>query len=48
MQPQQTKTTEPPNERPPIFRTWSQMYVFVLVLHAVLILLFYLFTKYYS
>jgi hypothetical protein len=33
---------------PPIFRTWHQMYAFVLLLHAVIILLFYLFTKAYS
>mgnify|MGYP006265943881 CR=1 FL=1 len=34
--------------RPPIFRTWNQMYAFVLILHAVIILLFYLFTQAYS
>ena len=48
MHPQQTKTTEPPNERPPVFRTWSQVYGFVLILHAIIIALFYLFTKHYS
>lgn len=34
--------------RPPIFRSWDQLYAFVLILHAFIILLFYLFTKYYS
>lgn len=33
---------------PPIFKTWNQMYAFVLVLHALIILAFYIFTKFYS
>ena len=36
------------NDTPPIFKTWKQMYIFVLVLHAVIITLFYLLTKTYS
>lgn len=36
------------DDKPPIFRTWNQMYAFVLLLHAVIIFLFYLFTQYYS
>lgn len=36
------------DEKPPVFATWNQMYAFVLILHAVIILLFYLFTKAYS
>ncbi len=36
------------DEKPPIFNTWNQMYAFVLILHAVIILLFYLFTNAYS
>lgn len=38
----------PPEPPPPVFRSWNQMYAFVLVLHALIIFLFYLFTKYYS
>ncbi|MEO1518020.1 MAG: hypothetical protein AAFV95_23560 [Bacteroidota bacterium] len=33
---------------PPVFRTWPQLYAFVLILHAVIIFLFYLFTNAYS
>ncbi len=36
------------DERPPVFRTWNQVYAFVLILHAVIIALFYLFTRAYS
>lgn len=40
----------PPEEegKPPIFKSWNQMYAFVLILHAVIITLFYLFTHAYS
>lgn len=36
------------DDRPPIFRSWNQMYIFVLVLHAIIITLFYIFTETYS
>ena len=36
---------EPP---PPIFKTWNQMYAFVLILHVLLITAFYFFTEAYS
>ncbi|MEM6966454.1 MAG: hypothetical protein AAF573_16945 [Bacteroidota bacterium] len=36
---------EPP---PPIFKTWNQMYAFVLILHFVLITVFYILTETYS
>ena len=36
------------DSRPPIFRSWNQMYLFVLVLHAIIITLFYFFTETYS
>ena len=36
------KTME--EEKPPILGTWNRLYAFVLVLHAILIVLFYLFT----
>jgi hypothetical protein len=36
---------EPP---PPILGSWRNMYIFVLVLHAVIIFLFYLFTHAYA
>lgn len=40
--------TELDDERPPIFQSWNQMYAFVLILHAIIITLFYLFTQAYS
>ncbi|SEA09635.1 hypothetical protein SAMN05192529_10819 [Arachidicoccus rhizosphaerae] len=36
------------NERPPFFNRWRGWYQFVLVILAVLIVLFYLFTKHYD
>lgn len=36
------------DSKPPIFKSWNQLYWFVLILHAVLIFIFYLFTEYYS
>lgn len=33
---------------PPIMKTWNQLYALVLILHALVILAFYLFTKAYS
>jgi hypothetical protein len=33
---------------PPILGTWNKLYLFVLACHALLIFLFYLFTKAYS
>ena len=35
-------------DSPPIFKSWNQMYIFVLVLHAIIITLFYIFTHTYS
>ncbi|MCB0583858.1 MAG: hypothetical protein KDD06_00800 [Phaeodactylibacter sp.] len=33
------------NESPPaLFKTWGRMYAFVLILHAIIITLFYIFT----
>lgn len=43
-----TEPTDNQEDRPPIFRSWNQMYLFVLVLHAIIIFLFYLFTQAYS
>ena len=34
--------------RPPVFKTWEQLYAFVLLLHVFIIFLFWLFTKSYS
>lgn len=39
---------EPHEDGPPIFRNWNQLYAFVLILHAILLTLFYLLTKAYS
>ena len=36
------------DELPPLFNTWNQLYVFVLVLHALIIFLFYQLTQAYS
>ena len=33
---------------PPIFKTWRQMYIFVLVFHALVISAFYAATRYFS
>lgn len=38
----------PEHERPPVFRAWWQLYAFVLILHALIIALFYVFTHHYS
>ncbi len=35
-------------DQPPVFSTWKQVYVFVLVLHAFIITLFYLLTQGYQ
>ena len=36
------------NDAPPMFKTWNQLYAFVLILHAVIIFLFYQLTQAYS
>ena len=36
------------DQKPPIFRSWGHFYAFVLILHAVLIALFYWFTQAYA
>ncbi len=33
---------------PPVFKSWNQLYFFVLLLHAIIIALFYLFTRAFS
>ena len=38
----------PENEPPPILGSWKRMYVVVLVLHAILIFCFWLFSQYWS
>ncbi|MEL6864938.1 MAG: hypothetical protein AAFP19_10980 [Bacteroidota bacterium] len=35
----------PPDDQAPVLGTWNRLYLFVLVLHAVIILLFYTFTR---
>ncbi len=37
-----------PEGEVPVFRTWNQLYAFVLILHALIIVLFYIFTQRYS
>lgn len=46
MTPQNTDT--PADEHPPVLNTWRNLYAFVLVLHLVLITLFYLFSQAYA
>lgn len=36
------------DERPPILSSWNQIYAIVLLIHALIILLFYLFTHAYA
>ncbi len=43
-----TGQEHPPEPPPPVFKTWNQLYAFVIALHAVIITLFYIFTKLYS
>ncbi|HMQ62300.1 MAG TPA: hypothetical protein PKE06_16610 [Flavilitoribacter sp.] len=42
------KTNVDPDDKPPILGAWTNLYAFVLILHAIVITLFYLFTKVYS
>jgi len=43
-----TKTKKFKEDPPPIFKSWNQMYAFVLILHVIIISLFYLMTEAYS
>ncbi len=45
---QQDQPPLPDDGPPPILKTWNRMYLFVLILHAIIITLFYWFTKAYS
>ncbi len=38
----------PNDDKPPILGSWNRLYAFVLILHALIILLFYIFTRLYS
>lgn len=40
--------TEPDKEQPPIFGSWKNLYTAVLILHAVLITVLYLFSQSYQ
>jgi len=46
MSQQEQPPVEP--ELPPILGNWSRMYTFVLVMHMILIILFYLFSNAYA
>lgn len=48
MQAPETTPNEQQEDSPPIFKSWNQLYIFVLVLHALLITMFYIFTHTYS
>ena len=46
---QEKKTPEDlVEDRPPIMGSWKRLYWLVILLHTVIIFLFYLFTTYYS
>lgn len=36
------------DDAPPVFKTWNHVYAFVLILHALIITLFYFFTHAYA
>jgi hypothetical protein len=36
------------DDRPPVLSSWNQIYAVVLILHAIIILMFYLFTHAYA
>lgn len=38
----------PQDEKPPIFKSWNQMYAFVLIMHAIIVILFYIFSQVYA
>lgn len=46
--PRMDPSPTPEQDSPPILGTWTKMYLFVLVLHALIIFLFYLFTHAYA
>ncbi len=35
-------------DKPPILKSWNQLYLLVLIMHALIITIFYLFTQAYS
>ncbi len=43
-----TKSNQTDAERPPVFRTWNQLYAFTLIMHLLIVALFYLFKIAYS
>jgi len=42
------KVTPPADENPPVLGSWNNVYTFVLGLHALIIILFYLFSRAYA
>jgi len=43
-----SKDKIPTKDLPPFFKSWKGMYIFVLGFHTLLILAFYLFTKFFE
>jgi hypothetical protein len=43
-----TPNQEELDDRPPILGSWKNLYILVLVVHAIIIVLFYLITRAYS
>jgi hypothetical protein len=46
--PKNTNEPDLDDALPPMFKSWSQMYTFVLIMHVIIIVLFYLFTRAFS
>lgn len=45
---EQIKAQIEADDKPPVFKTWNQTYIFVLILHAVIIACFYFLTHAYA
>jgi hypothetical protein len=48
MDPQQIKNENMIEEKPPILKSWNQLYTIVFLNLVILVVLFYLFTEYFS
>jgi len=48
MKNQHTQQPIDQKDAPPIMGTWQRLYILILVLHAIILSLFFLFTKTYS
>lgn len=44
---EEIKSVEAEEEKPPVFKSWNKLYIFVLAQTAILILFFYIFTRFF-